>query len=110
MSLRANGTVKKANETESRSDNAENGVKPTGLILRIDLDKHCPNIKFCGRPTYDRAKKKILNDPQPVESIRFGNETVTLPAAEFQKAKRLFFHTEAGRIIRAFPHLYKRVK
>lgn len=68
------------------------------------------NIKFIGRPLFAPGKRKILNDPQPIESVSFAGEIVNLPSADFQKGRRLFYHSRAGEIVAAFPHLYKIVR
>lgn len=69
-----------------------------------------PNIKFIGRRTWDRDKKKVLKDPQPIEKITIGRRTIELPAADFQKGRRLFYHSDAREIARRFPKLYKLVQ
>lgn len=68
-------------------------------------------LKFIGRPTYaDRRRTEVLDDPQPLETIRDGRTVITLPPADVQLRERVFDHEHSGRIVRLFPKLYKRVK
>lgn len=69
-----------------------------------------PNIKFVGRPTFAPGKRKILEDPQPLEAISFAGDLVKLPNADFQNRRRLFYHVRAAEIVATFPNLYKLVK
>ena len=68
------------------------------------------NIKFCGRPEYDRGKHKILKPNDPIERFNFEGETIALPPGDFQKRRRLFYHLRAADIASLFPHLYKLVR
>jgi hypothetical protein len=68
---------------------------------------HGPNIKYIGRAEHDRAKRKVLKANGPIESVNVGGGTIELPDADFQINKRLFYHSDARRIARLFPHLYK---
>lgn len=67
------------------------------------------NIKFVGRPIFAPGKRKILSDPQPLESVSFLGRPEKLPPADFQKRVRLFYHESAAEIAAAFPHLYKQI-
>jgi hypothetical protein len=69
-----------------------------------------PNIKFAGRKTWDAGKRKVLNDPAPIDRFSDAGELISLPPADWQKTNRLFYHSDAATIARAFPHLYKLVK
>lgn len=69
-----------------------------------------PNIKFCGRPEYDRGKHKILKPNDPIERFNFEGETIALPPGDFQKRRRLFYHLRAATVASLFPHLYKLVR
>jgi len=69
-----------------------------------------PNIKFVGRREFDKAKRKVLYDPQPIETVSFAGRVVKLPPADWQKRNRLFYHIGAVDIVAAFPHLYKIVR
>jgi hypothetical protein len=66
-------------------------------------------LKFIGRPTYDRRKKIVAEQPEPLETLRDGRTVITLPPADVQVRKRIFEHEHAGRIVRLRPDLYKRV-
>lgn len=67
------------------------------------------NIKFYARRTWDKGKKKVLHEPAPVERIKTPEREIVLPPADFQTEYRLFYHPDAGEIIKLFPYLYKRV-
>lgn len=68
------------------------------------------NIKFVGRQVWDRQKRKVIKDPQPVESYSSPAGQVILPAAALQVQDRFFYHAKAAEIARLFPWLYKLVK
>lgn len=69
-----------------------------------------PNIKFVGRPEYDKGKRKIQRPNDPIERFSDGGNLVKLPPADFQKRRRLFYHEAAALIAATFPNLYKTVK
>ena len=68
------------------------------------------NIKFCGRRVFDKAKRKVVTPNDPIERFSDRGELIELPPAAFQINRRLFYHSDARRIVRSFPHLYKLVK
>lgn len=68
-----------------------------------------PNIKFIGRGRWNPGKTKRSPAPDPIENFRDGDDEVDLPPAEFQISRRLFYHNDAGRIVRLFPQKYKRI-
>jgi hypothetical protein len=69
-----------------------------------------PNIKFTGRRTLSKDKRKVLFDPSPVDRYSHCGRLVKLPPADWQKRNRLFYHESATEIANLFPHLYKLVK
>lgn len=87
-----------AAEDVNRSDNAVG-----------DVEVPANNIKFVGRQTWDKHRRKVLKDPQPIERITGGDGVIDLPPADFQISRRLFYHKAARLIVRRFPHLYKNV-
>lgn len=64
-----------------------------------------PNIKFIGKTYYSPGKRKVLRRDEPVTKI-FGTG-IELPNASDQKRARKFYHPDAKKIVRLFPHLYK---
>lgn len=68
------------------------------------------NLKFVGRREFDRHKRKVVNPNDPVESISISGRIIALPAAETQKANRMFYHEDAAEIANAFPHLYRMIQ
>lgn len=90
-----------AAEDVNRSDNAAEVV----ILITIPAN----NIKFVGRQTWDKHRRKVLKDPQPIERITGGDGVIDLPPADFQISRRLFYHKAARLIVRRFPHLYKNV-
>lgn len=64
-----------------------------------------PNIKFIGKTYYTPGKRKVLRTDAPVTKI-FGTG-IELPNASDQKRARKFYHPDAKKIVRLFPHLYK---
>lgn len=90
-------------------ETAERQTAPAAAVTTPAATMQPANIKYIGRMVYDKAKKKIRSHDLPIESVSVGGQTITLPDAETQKTRRLFYHDQAGTIIRSFPHLYKAV-
>lgn len=65
------------------------------------------NIKYAGRPRWDKGKKKRLDYNAPIESFVDNGRVVDLPSPSAQERKRTFYHPDADLIVRYFPHLYK---
>lgn len=68
------------------------------------------NIKYTGRPRWDKGKRKRLDYNAPIEQFSDCGRVVELPSPSFQERRRLFYHSEAALIVRLFPHLYKLVR
>ncbi len=71
---------------------------------------HRPNIKYTGRPRWDKGKRKRLDYNAPIESFSDAGRVVELPSPSAQEKHRLFYHPEASLIVQLFPHLYKNVR
>lgn len=65
------------------------------------------NIKYTGRPRWDKGKKKRLDHNAPIESFVDVGRVIELPSPSAQERKRTFYHPDANLIVRYFPHLYK---
>lgn len=68
-----------------------------------------PNIKYVGRPRWDKGKRKRLDYNAPIESFSDRGRIVELPSPSVQERQRKFYHEDAGQIVRLFPFLYKRL-
>lgn len=68
------------------------------------------NIKFAGRPTWDKGKRKKLVDPQPIERFTDAGRAIELPPAAEQSTRRWFYHPDADLIVQYFPKLYRKRK
>lgn len=64
------------------------------------------NIKYIGRPRWDKGKKKRLDYNAPIERFSDRGEIIELPSPSAQERTRTFYHPDAARIAAAFPHLY----
>jgi hypothetical protein len=69
-----------------------------------------PNIKYAGRPRWDKGKRKRLDYNAPIEQFSDAGRVVELPSPAAQERNRVFYHPEAALIVRLFPHLYKNVR
>lgn len=83
---------------------------PDPVTPKATLRTPRPNIKYTGRPRWDKGKKKRLDYNAPIEQFSDRGRVVELPSPSFQDRRRLFYHSEAALIVRLFPHLYKLVR
>lgn len=97
--------------TKKANQKTQPAVTPTPALAAVTEPAATPtrNIKFIGRPVFAPGKKKILEDPQPIERFSDRGEQITLPPADFQIRARLFYHEKAAQIAAVYPFLYKQI-